>query len=100
MLSTTFFIGLAAAGAAQVIRALAPVPLLMRKPLSCDLCMSWWGSFIGACVLKHDLLVRGTFWSHDGVVATFTFFGYAFAALMVSIIVLKGAQRLAVIVDP
>lgn len=36
--------GLASAGVAFVARAVAPTSLLLRKPLSCDLCMSWWPS--------------------------------------------------------
>ena len=40
-------LGLAAAGATFVVRAvvdeLRPT-LLLRKPFSCDLCMNWWSS--------------------------------------------------------
>lgn len=37
-------IGLSAAGAALVIRAVIPTLWLLVKPFSCDLCLSWWGS--------------------------------------------------------
>lgn len=39
--------GLAAAGITFVVRAIADElrpTLLLYKPLSCDLCMNWWGS--------------------------------------------------------
>lgn len=40
-------LGLAAAGATFVVRAVADElrpTLLLRKPFSCDLCMNWWAS--------------------------------------------------------
>jgi hypothetical protein len=40
-------VGLFAAGTAQIVRALVPTLWLLVKPLSCDLCMSWWGSLLG-----------------------------------------------------
>jgi hypothetical protein len=40
--------GFASAGVAFVARAVAPTPILLRKPLSCDLCMSWWPSVFQA----------------------------------------------------
>jgi hypothetical protein len=46
-LALVVVLGLAAAGAVAVVRAvvqeLRPMWLLV-KPLSCDLCMSWWAS--------------------------------------------------------
>ena len=46
-LSLVFVLGFAAAGAVAVVRAVVQElrPLwLLAKPLSCDLCMSWWAS--------------------------------------------------------
>ena len=48
MLSLLFTIGLIAAGAAQIIRAVVPQHWLLVKPFSCDLCMSWWGSLVAS----------------------------------------------------
>jgi hypothetical protein len=46
-LALILVLGLAAAGAVAVVRAVVqevrPIWLL-EKPLSCDLCMSWWAS--------------------------------------------------------
>lgn len=48
ILFAALLVGLFAAGATQIIRALVPTLWLLVKPLSCDLCMSWWGSLAGA----------------------------------------------------
>jgi hypothetical protein len=50
MLALTVTLGLAAAGATFVARAVMQEirPLwLLYKPLSCDLCMNWWASCAG-----------------------------------------------------
>jgi hypothetical protein len=38
--------GFTAAGLTAVVRALAPLSWQLRKPVSCDLCMSWWCSWL------------------------------------------------------
>ena len=46
-LALILVLGLAAAGAVAVVRAVVQEvrPMwLLEKPLSCDLCMSWWAS--------------------------------------------------------
>lgn len=40
----SLLLGYAAAGLASIVRALVPTLWLLHKPLSCDLCMSWWCS--------------------------------------------------------
>lgn len=95
MLSTIFVVGLAAAGLTAVVRATAPMALLLRRPVSCDLCMSWWGSFIGVGILNHDMLLAGTSWTHAGIVAALTFVGLVLGAVAVSLFVLKATLRLA-----
>jgi len=52
VIATAFLVGLAAAGLAQVARALAPLSILTRKPVSCDLCMSWWGALLATAVTR------------------------------------------------
>lgn len=37
-------VGLGASGVTAIIRAVVPQTWLLHKPLSCDLCMSWWSS--------------------------------------------------------
>jgi hypothetical protein len=46
ILELVLLMGLAAAGLVAIARALAPTLWLIHKPLSCDLCMSWWSSLI------------------------------------------------------
>ncbi len=48
ILELVLILGLFAAGMTAIIRALVPMLWLLHKPLSCDLCMSWWGSLGGA----------------------------------------------------
>lgn len=43
-LALVVLFGLAASGITAVIRAVVPVPWLLVKPFSCDLCMSFWAS--------------------------------------------------------
>jgi hypothetical protein len=95
MLATVVLVGLAAAGLTHVVRAAAPMALLLRKPVACDLCMSWWGSFIGIGVLDHDLLLASTLWTHEGIVAALTVLGLVFGGVAVSLLALKATQRLA-----
>ena len=60
LLPLAFVLGLAAAGAVAVVRAVVQEvrPLwLLAKPLSCDLCMSWWSSVaVALYALALDLL--------------------------------------------
>lgn len=44
LLALAVTVGLAASGTTAIIRAIAPQSWLLVKPLSCDLCMSWWSS--------------------------------------------------------
>lgn len=48
---------LAALTLTLLLRELAPLDLLLRKPLSCDLCMSCWTNLAVACVVL-DLEAR------------------------------------------
>lgn len=41
---TVSAIGLGASGLTAIVRAVVPQTWLLHKPLSCDLCMSWWSS--------------------------------------------------------
>lgn len=50
LLTTILAVGLIAAGLTQVVRAVVPQQWLLNKPLSCDLCMSWWSSLAGVVV--------------------------------------------------
>lgn len=95
MLTTILAVGLAAAGFTAIVRATAPMALLLRRPVSCDLCMSWWGALIGVGILHHDMLLAGTQWTHDGIVAALTFMGLVFGAVAVALFTLKATQRLA-----
>jgi hypothetical protein len=56
LLTLALLVGLAAAGATATVRAVVADrwPLwLLEKPLSCDLCMSWW------CSLALTVLLLG-----------------------------------------
>lgn len=44
LLTCAILAGLVASGLTNVVRAVAPTWLLLRKPVACDLCMGWWGS--------------------------------------------------------
>lgn len=57
LLALVVTVGLAASGTTAIIRAVVPQLWLLRKPLSCDLCMSWWSS----------LAITGTLASVDPV---------------------------------
>lgn len=83
LLTTILAVGLIAAGVASVVRAVAPQEWLLHKPLSCDLCMSWWSSFVM------------TAWVHVLEKPPFPFLvSVIFGATMVSIVALKTANRL------
>ena len=43
----TVLLALFSAGTAKTLRALAPLSLLIRRPLACSLCMAWWGVQLG-----------------------------------------------------
>ncbi len=45
-------VGFFAAGTTHAARAVAPQPWLMHKPLACDLCMSWWSSWLGVLLMS------------------------------------------------
>lgn len=49
------FLGLAAAAAATIVRALVPTLWLLIKPFSCDLCMSWWSSLALGLMAYSDI---------------------------------------------
>jgi hypothetical protein len=77
------FFGLAASGITAIIRAVAPVPWLLVKPLSCDLCMSWWSSL--AVVL---------FWSLTEPVSPVAALLAIPASVAVALLSTKAANRL------
>jgi hypothetical protein len=83
MVDSIIATGAAAAGVAHVVRAIAPIPWLMRKPLSCDLCMSWWTS-----------LAFGVMWSIDMGSCTVDGAMQVFGGVGVSVALLKLTQRL------
>ena len=85
MVDSIIATGLAAAGIAHVARAIAPIPWLMRKPLSCDLCMSWWPS-----------LVFGAMWSVEMGSCTVDSVMQVFGGVTVSVALLKMTQRLGI----
>lgn len=51
---TVSAVGIAASGATAIIRAVVPQTWLLHKPLSCDLCMSWWSSLALTATLATD----------------------------------------------
>ncbi len=51
LLTCVVLAGLVASGLTNVVRAIAPTWLLLRKPVACDLCMGWWGSLGTAAAL-------------------------------------------------
>ena len=83
LLSTILALGLIAAGLTSVIRAVVPQSFLLIRPFSCDLCMSWWSSLVGATglVLLDQADMRLAVASVLGAVA-------------VSVLVLKKINRL------
>jgi hypothetical protein len=83
VIAGALLVGLFAAGATMVTRELAPLAWLMVRPLSCDLCMSWWGSWLGVVAL---LIAQGAAWSWR-LVAEGTL--EELAAIAVSLLVLK-----------
>ena len=86
ILTSAILFGLFAAGLAMVVRAVVPTLWLLKKPLSCDLCMSWWGSLVswvlGTC---NERCQTG------GWIQAPLFIG---AAVAVSVLTLKAANRL------
>ena len=88
VLVAAVLVGLAASGLTAVIRAVVQEarPLwLLEKPLSCDLCMSWWSSLVFVIVL---LLAREIS-ALQSVVALFGGVG-------ISLLSVKAANRLSV----
>lgn len=83
MLPLLFTIGLMAAGAALITRALVPQHWLLVKPFSCDLCMSWWGSLVSS-------VVAGAVGGHTSLASLCA----ALGGTAVSVVVLKAANRL------
>jgi hypothetical protein len=80
------FFGLAASGITSIIRAVVQEarPLwLLEKPLSCDLCMSWWSSL--AVVL---------FWSLTEPVSPVAALLAVPASVAVALLSTKAANRL------
>ena len=80
-------VGLFAAGTAMIARALAPTLWLLVKPLSCDLCMSWWGSLLGAGLGSLSNLCQ----TANGLPDLVVIVG---AAVAVSVVTLKTASKL------
>lgn len=88
MIETIILVGLFAAGLASVVRALLPVTLLVQKPWSCDLCMSFWCSIIGMGLFGPQAWTFAAAWRH--------LLAPALAAVAVSLLVLKAIARLRV----
>lgn len=62
LLGAVFVVGLAASGITAIIRAVVQEirpTLLLVKPLSCDLCMSWWSSVVVTICLLAAREVHG-----------------------------------------
>ena len=85
LLALVVTVGLVASGITAVCRAIAPVELLLLKPLSCDLCMSWWSSLATVVFLA---VFGGEVGLVQSVVAVFGGVG-------VSLLAVKTANRLA-----
>ena len=54
LLAAMFIVGLFAAGVTATLRVIAQdykPELMLEKPISCDLCMSFWGSMTGFVLL-------------------------------------------------
>jgi hypothetical protein len=67
-----------------LLRELAPIDLLLKRPLSCDLCMSCWTS-LAIRLLVIDLngaLEPGVLLSEAGAGATVTYFLLKLAAVI------------------
>ena len=90
-LAAILTLGLFAAGLALILRAVAPQPWLLHKPLSCDLCMSWWGSVVGAAVRFGGAV------GVDSDMSLITVAPAVVAAVAVSVVVLKSINRLDVL---
>ena len=86
MLSLVLVVGLMSAGLTLVARALAPQLWLLHKPLSCDLCMSWWGAWAGTALLALD---RGSMFTAPQTA------GLVLGGLVVGIVGVRVAGRLA-----
>jgi hypothetical protein len=94
LLILALFLGLCAAGATHAARALAPQGWLLHKPLSCDLCMSWWSSWLGVVLLW----VGGSFPVGGGAIGMIRMIATALAVVLastgLSVLLLKAAWRL------
>lgn len=88
MIETIIVAGLFAAGLTSIIRAVLPVTLLIVKPFSCDLCMSFWCSGIGMALFGQQAT---SFSEARRFLLTPTI-----AAVAVSLLVLKTITRLRV----
>lgn len=83
LLAIALVVGLCAAGATLVVRAVVPQLWLMVKPFACDLCMSWWSSLV-ASVVVGGIEGRGAL----------TAMVSALAGTAVSVVILKAVNRL------
>lgn len=93
-LTAILTLGLFAAGLTLILRAVAPQPWLLHKPLSCDLCMSWWGSVVGALV---QLVGAGSGAGEAASVSIAAVAPAVVAAVAVSVLLLKAINRLDVL---
>lgn len=83
ILAHALVLGLAAAGLTAVVRAVVPTLWLLHKPLSCDLCMSWWTTLtLGALHAWH--------YAQEPAPAVLAIF----AAIAVALTATKAANRL------
>lgn len=86
LLASLLVVGLFAAGLTATIRTVVGdrwPEMLLLKPLSCDLCMSFWGSFAGTVLASTAIDSRG-------VSAPLQLFGGVSVALLAT----KAAARL------
>jgi hypothetical protein len=96
LLILALFLGMCAVGTTHAARALAPQAWLLHKPLSCDLCMSWWSSWLGVVLLG----AGGTIGT-GGAIGTIgmirmiaTTLAVVLASTGLSVLLLKAAWRL------
>jgi hypothetical protein len=82
LVASALIVGLASAGLCFVVRALVPVNVLILKPFSCDLCMSWWGSIVGILLLTGEWT-----WTSLRAAAVAVLAGTAVALLVVKIVI-------------
>lgn len=82
LFASAVLVGLSSAGLCFVVRALIPVTILILKPFSCDLCMSWWGSIIAVVLLTGEWT-----WTSLRAAAVTVLAGTAVALLVIKIVI-------------